>query len=126
MPLGVLGVAGAKFLQREIHSDENDLIGFGHGRTLASCVTHLPKLDAKNTQFVSLLGGLNKNFSANPHDVMHRLAEKTGADSFVMPVPFFANSREDRERRRERIERALEKGFERGCEGGLREDATEE
>jgi DNA-binding transcriptional regulator LsrR (DeoR family) len=97
VPLGVLGVAGAKFLQREIHSGEHELIGLGHGRTLASCVTQLPKLDARKTQFVSLLGGLNKNFSANPHDVMHRLAEKTGADAFVMPVPFFANSKEDRE-----------------------------
>ncbi|MEH6725291.1 MAG: sugar-binding transcriptional regulator [Hyphomicrobiales bacterium] len=97
IPLGVLGVAGAKFLQREIFSGENDLIGLGHGRTLASCVSQLPKLDAQKTQFVSLLGGLNRNFSANPHDVMHRLAEKTGADAFVMPVPFFANSAEDRE-----------------------------
>lgn len=97
IPLGVLGVAGAKFLQREIFSGENEFIGLGHGRTLASCVSQLPKLDAKKTRFVSLLGGLNKNFSANPHDVMHRLAEKTGADAFVMPVPFFANSAEDRE-----------------------------
>jgi DNA-binding transcriptional regulator LsrR (DeoR family) len=28
---------------------------------------------------------------------MHRLAEKTGAQAYVMPVPFFANSSEDRE-----------------------------
>ena len=28
---------------------------------------------------------------------MHRIAEKTGALAYVMPVPFFANSAEDRE-----------------------------
>ena len=28
---------------------------------------------------------------------MHRLAEKTGAQAYVMPVPFFANTTEDRE-----------------------------
>ena len=28
---------------------------------------------------------------------MHRLAEKTGARAYVMPVPFFANTVEDRE-----------------------------
>jgi DNA-binding transcriptional regulator LsrR (DeoR family) len=28
---------------------------------------------------------------------MHRLAEKTGAEAYVMPVPFFANSPEDRD-----------------------------
>jgi len=48
-------------------------------------------------RFVSLLGGLTRNFAANPHDVMHLLAEKTGAQAYVMPVPFFANTAEDRE-----------------------------
>jgi DNA-binding transcriptional regulator LsrR (DeoR family) len=43
-----------------------------------------------------LLGGLTRNFSANPHDVMHLIAEKTGAQAYVMPVPFFANTTEDR------------------------------
>ena len=28
---------------------------------------------------------------------MHRLAEKTGTQAYVMPVPFFANTEEDRE-----------------------------
>ena len=28
---------------------------------------------------------------------MHRLAERTAAQAYVMPVPFFANSVEDRE-----------------------------
>jgi DNA-binding transcriptional regulator LsrR (DeoR family) len=29
--------------------------------------------------------------------VIHRLAERTGAEAYVMPVPFFANTVEDRE-----------------------------
>jgi DNA-binding transcriptional regulator LsrR (DeoR family) len=28
---------------------------------------------------------------------MHRIAEKTGTQAYVMPVPFFANTEEDRE-----------------------------
>jgi DNA-binding transcriptional regulator LsrR (DeoR family) len=28
---------------------------------------------------------------------MHRIAEKTGTQAYVMPVPFFANTREDRD-----------------------------
>ena len=48
-------------------------------------------------RFVSLLGGLTRNYAANPYDVMHRLAERTCAQAYVMPVPFFANSAEDRE-----------------------------
>ena len=57
----------------------------------------MPRFDAQGVQFVSLLGGLTRNYAANPHDVMHRLAGKTGASAFVMPVPFFANTVTDRE-----------------------------
>jgi DNA-binding transcriptional regulator LsrR (DeoR family) len=97
LPLRSLGIAAASFLRREIESGQNEVIGVGHGRTLAAAVDHLPRFDAGKVQFVSLLGGLTRNYSANPHDVMHRLAAKTGASAFVMPVPFFANSVEDRE-----------------------------
>lgn len=97
LPLRSLGIAGAAFLQREIASNINRTIGFGNGRTLASCVTQLPRMSSAGSRFVSLMGGLTRNFAANPHDVMHRLAEKTGAEAYFMPVPFFANNVEDRE-----------------------------
>jgi len=92
-----LGVAGAEFLQREIKNLQGQVIGIGNGRTLAAAIAAMPIMDAGDVRFVSLLGGLTRNYAANPHDVMHRLAEKTGAVSYVMPVPFFANSVEDRE-----------------------------
>jgi DNA-binding transcriptional regulator LsrR (DeoR family) len=92
-----LGVAGAEFLQREIKNLQGQVIGIGNGRTLAAAIAAMPNMDAGDVRFVSLLGGLTRNYAANPHDVMHRLAEKTGAVSYVMPVPFFANSVEDRE-----------------------------
>ena len=92
LPLRALGVAGASFLRREIERGDLSVIGLGHGRTLAAVVQDMPRLDAKDLRFVSLLGGFTRNYAANPHDVMHRLAEKTGAQPFVMPVPFFANS----------------------------------
>lgn len=97
LPLRALGIAGAGFLRREIERGEDPVIGLGHGRTLAAAVHQMPRLEANGVRFVSLLGGLTRNYAANPHDVMHRLAEKTGAQSYVMPVPFFANSAEDRE-----------------------------
>lgn len=96
IPLRALGLAGASFLRREIERGEHRVIGLGHGRTLAAAVDELPRFDANGTRFVSLLGGVTRNYSANRHDVMHRLAEKTGAQAFVLPVPFFANSERDR------------------------------
>jgi DNA-binding transcriptional regulator LsrR (DeoR family) len=97
LPLRALGLAGAGFLRREIERGEDRVIGVGHGRTLAAAVHQLPRFDAGGVRFVSLLGGLTRDYAANPHDVMHRLAEKTGARAHVLPVPFFANSAEDRE-----------------------------
>lgn len=95
LPIRVLGIAGGQFLRREIEGGVR-LIGVGHGRTLAASVDHMPRTVAGATMFVSLLGGLTRKFSANPHDVIHRLAERTGAEAYVMPVPMFANTVDDR------------------------------
>ena len=95
-PVRALGLAGASFLRREIERGEHEVIGLGHGRTLAAAVGQMPRFDANGVRFVSLLGGLTRSYSANRHDVMHRLAERTGAQAYVLPVPFFANSESDR------------------------------
>ena len=98
LPLRALGIAGGDFLRREIEAlDEGGVIGVGHGRTLAAAVADLPRMEAGSIQFVALMGGLTRRHAANPYDVMHRLADKTGAAAYVLPVPFFANSAEDRE-----------------------------
>jgi DNA-binding transcriptional regulator LsrR (DeoR family) len=97
LPLRALGHAGAGYLKREIERGDNAVIGLGHGRTLSAAVQYMPRVNAKNLRFVSLLGGLTRNYGANPYDVMHRIAEKTGTHAYVMPVPFFANTEEDRE-----------------------------
>jgi DNA-binding transcriptional regulator LsrR (DeoR family) len=97
LPLKALGVAGAQYLKRVLENSEIPSIGIGHGRTLAACVNNLPRTSAAEKTIVSLLGGFSRKFSANPHDVIHRLAERTGASAFVMPVPFFVNTLENKD-----------------------------
>lgn len=97
LPLRTLGAGGARFIRILIETARYELIGIGHGRTLAAAVDMLPSLSAGPVKFVSLLGGLTRRFAASPFDVIHRLAERTGAESYVMPVPFFANTVKDRE-----------------------------
>lgn len=92
-----LGQAGADFLRREIEMGDNSVIGLGHGQTLSTAVQLLPRLNTRDVRFVSLLGGLTRDYAANPYDVMHYIAEKTGMRAYVLPVPFFANTSEDRE-----------------------------
>jgi DNA-binding transcriptional regulator LsrR (DeoR family) len=97
LPLRTLGQAGGRYIRSLIESARHELIGIGHGRTLAAAIDALPAMDAGNVRFVSLLGGLTRRFAASPFDVIHRLAERTGAEAYVMPVPFFANSVKDRQ-----------------------------
>ncbi len=95
LPLRALSQIGASYLRRQIESRAHPVIGIGHGRTLAGAVRVLPRFDPRGQVFVSLLGGLTRNYAANPHDVMHLLAEKTGATAHVIPLPFAANSADD-------------------------------
>ena len=97
LPLKTLGMAGSRYIRNLIESARHALIGVGHGRTLAAAVDMLPAVRADGVRFVSVLGGLTRRFSASPFDVIHRLAERTGAEAHVMPVPFFANTTHDRE-----------------------------
>ena len=97
LPLRALGLAGAEYLRNLLSNNPDIPIGIGHGRTLSAAIHQLPHLDASHARFVSLLGCLTRNYALNPHDVMHRIAEKTGAQAYMMPVPFFANTVEDRE-----------------------------
>lgn len=97
LPVRALGLAGAEYLRNLLSHNPDITIGIGHGRTLSAAIHQLPHLDASHARFVSLLGCLTRNYALNPHDVMHRIAEKTGAQAYMMPVPFFANTVEDRE-----------------------------
>ena len=96
LPFRTLGIAGARYLRGVLEHCEHKIIGIGHGRTLAAAVEHLPRTTVSDVQFVSLLGGLTRKFAANPFDVIHKLAERTAAEAYLMPVPAFANSVEDK------------------------------
>lgn len=96
LPLATLAGAGGHWLHRVLEAGRVSLIGVGHGRTLASVVSSLPRLPRPSVRFVSLLGSLTRHSAANPFDVIHRLTEITGAECYFMPAPFFADSIEDK------------------------------
>ena len=98
LPLATLAAAGGHWLHRVLEAGRAPLIGIGHGRTLAAVVGNLPRIARAGVRFVSLLGSLTRHAAANPFDVIHRLTEITGAESYFMPAPFFADSVEDKTR----------------------------
>ncbi len=97
LPLRTLGLTGANFLRDILERRLHRCIGVGQGRTLSSVVGALPTMQRPDMSFVSLIGGLTRKFAANPYDVIHGLAEKTGAEAYMLPVPLFAKSSADKE-----------------------------
>ena len=97
LPLTALAAAGGHWLHRVLEAGRASLIGVGHGRTLGAVAASLPRVPRPGVRFVSLLGSLTRHAAANPFDVIHKLTEITGAESYFMPAPFFADSLEDKQ-----------------------------
>lgn len=92
-----LGAGGAQLLYRLLEKAGPVSVGVGHGRTLAAVVERMPHLARPDLKFVSLIGSLTRKSSANPFDVISRLAERTGGEGYFLPVPFIADSEADAE-----------------------------
>ena len=97
LPLRALGKAGAAFVRQALEGGPNLVVGVGHGRSLAACMGHLPRIEAPGLRLVSLIGGQPRLRPASSYEVAHRLVERTGAEAWLVPVPFFAGSADDRE-----------------------------
>lgn len=96
LPLRALGIAAAGFLREALEGGRHAVIGVGHGRTLAAAIDYLPRVPTSGLRLVSLLGNLPRRVPANPFEVIDRLADKTGAEAYMMPVPMFARRPTDR------------------------------
>ena len=96
LPLRALSAVGGDFLMQAVSSGAHHVIGVGHGRTIAASVDAMGRASGEDIRFVSMLGGLTRSYAANPYDVIHRLAQKTSAEAYLMPAPLFANSAEDK------------------------------
>jgi DNA-binding transcriptional regulator LsrR (DeoR family) len=66
LPLRTLGMAGARYIRTLIENATHELIGIGHGRTLAAAIDMLPGDRIGKVKFVSLLGGLTRRFTGWP------------------------------------------------------------
>jgi DNA-binding transcriptional regulator LsrR (DeoR family) len=90
-----LGSAAALYLHQYLERHPRGSIGVGHGRTLAAVADALPRMPRPQSKFVSILGSLTRRSTANPFDVIYRLAERTGGEGYFVPAPFFVDSVED-------------------------------
>lgn len=91
-----VGIVAARILRQQIAHDRAQVFGLAWGRTISALADAFRPINAPGTQFVSLLGSLTRSASANPFDVVQKLASKSGGEAKYLPVPFIADTEEDR------------------------------
>lgn len=91
-----VAMAAALHLKRHIQENRDAVIGTGWGRTLGQMTLNLAGIAAPGARFISLMGSLTANSAYNPFEVVHAFARATGGEGHVLPVPFIADSPEDR------------------------------
>jgi DNA-binding transcriptional regulator LsrR (DeoR family) len=91
-----VGVAAANYLKALLSETETATVGTGWGRTIEQMTLQLAGVRAPKARFISIMGSLTANNAYNPFEVVHALARRTGGDGFFLPVPFIADSVEDK------------------------------
>jgi DNA-binding transcriptional regulator LsrR (DeoR family) len=91
-----VGVAAANHLKTLLSDNGTLTVGTGWGRTIEQMTLQLAGVRAPHARFISVMGSLTANNAYNPFEVVHSLARRTGGQGFFLPVPFIADSIDDR------------------------------
>lgn len=97
LPLKAVGTAGALFLRDHLLEHPEAIVGTGWGRTLAHLSRQMSGTNTPGARFISLMGSLTANSAFNPFEVVQALAQATGGEGYFLPVPFIADTAEDRQ-----------------------------
>ncbi|WP_088742426.1 sugar-binding transcriptional regulator [Cobetia sp. QF-1] len=92
-----LAVAGADRLSFYLNRLEPQTISLGTGRTVRSAVEALSRSERPQHRIVSLVGNVALDGSSNRYDGVMLLADKIGAERFLLPAPVVAASIDDKE-----------------------------
>lgn len=94
--LRAVGTAGARYLRDRLAEKPDAIVGTGWGRTLAHLARQMSGVSTPRARFISLMGSLTANSAFNPFEVVQALAQATGGEGYFLPVPFIADTPEDR------------------------------
>lgn len=92
-----VGTAAATHLRRHLLDNPHAVVGTGWGRTLEQMTLQMAGTVAPKARFISLMGSLTANSAYNPFEVVHSLAKSSGAEGYVLPAPFIADTAEARQ-----------------------------
>lgn len=99
-PLSSAGIAerSANILESTLRSETPVIVALGTGRAVRAAVERVSPIDRPYHQIVSLVGNISADGSASFFDTVGRLADRTGARHYPMPLPFLMSSEDERNR----------------------------
>lgn len=99
-PLSNAGIAerSANLLETTLRSETPVIVALGTGRAVRAAVERVSPIERPDHQIVSLVGNISADGSASFYDTVGRLADRTGARHYPMPLPFLMSSEEERNR----------------------------
>ncbi|MCC8958638.1 sugar-binding transcriptional regulator [Bradyrhizobium sp. Pear77] len=99
-PLSNAGIAerSANLLEIALRSETPVIVALGTGRAVRAAVERVSPIERPDHQIVSLVGNISADGSASFYDTVGRLADRTGARHYPMPLPFLMSSEDERNR----------------------------
>jgi DNA-binding transcriptional regulator LsrR (DeoR family) len=88
----------ASLLESTLRTETPVIIALGTGRAVRAAVERVSPVDRPDHQIVSLVGNISADGSASFFDTVGRLADRTGARHYPMPLPFLMSSEDERDR----------------------------
>jgi DNA-binding transcriptional regulator LsrR (DeoR family) len=96
-PVRAVAPLAAAEMERMLSAPEPMVLALGTGRVLRASIEELPQMECPQHKIVSLIGNIAPDGSASFFDVIMRIADKTHAPHFPMPLPVIAASPEERD-----------------------------
>ncbi|MDN6322664.1 MAG: sugar-binding transcriptional regulator [Halomonas sp.] len=87
-----LAVAAAERVAQLVERSEPLTLSLGTGRSVRAAVEALSRVERPQHRFVSLVGNVARDGSANRYDAVMVMADKTGGERFLLPAPVVAES----------------------------------
>src|SRR3954467_14075921 len=97
-PQATAGIAErcSNLLDFTLRSETPVIVALGTGRAVRAAVERVTPIDRPNHQIVSLVGNISADGSASFFDTVGRLADRTKARHYPMPLPFLMSSAGER------------------------------
>ena len=91
-----LGQAGAKMMEKYLHSENPIIMGVGTGKVLNMLVNELSPMNCPEHKMLALVGNMTIDGSASAHEVVSKIADRIKSTYYPMPLPVIVSSEDEK------------------------------